>query len=325
MSNLVSVPLKRIDPWMHDVDVPHSRVFYPAGFPLHLSTNSRDVIEAADESWRYWEHEYDVQPMRFRVVVEPEGELAGPPEFRIFEHLVHIVSDRHNFAAVDLRAGTASVHVSPKTAADHAGLRWFFIESMAYMLLAQRHLVAIHAGCVARGGRGVLLCGKSGAGKSTLAFACARSGWTYVADDCTWLLAESRDRIAIGRPHQIRFRDDAAEHFPELEGAVASTRPNGKLSIEVLTGDFPGIATSRGCAIEGVVFLDRTNKEAASMERVDSASAVEAILSDLPTYGDEVNAMHERTICALTAVPAWRMHYRTLQEALELLSGIFDQ
>jgi hypothetical protein len=42
----------------------------------------------------------------------------------------------------------------------------------------------------------------------------------------------------------------------------------------------------------------------------------------LPTYGPEVNAMHEKTIGALAGVPSWRMHYRTLDEALQLLSGI---
>ena len=322
MSNLVSVPIKRIDPWMHDVELPHTGVFHPAGFPLRLATNSRDVMEAAHESWHYWEREYDVDPLSFRVVVEPEGELAGPPVFRIYEHLVQVVSDRHNFANADLSTLLAAVHVSAKTAADHSWLRWFFVESMAYMLLVQRYLVAIHAGCVARHGKGLLLCGKSGAGKSTLSFACARAGWTYVADDCTWLLAHSRDRIAIGRPHQIRFRDDAARHFPELAGAVAQTRPNGKLSIEVLMDYFPQIATAQRCEIGGVVFVDRSSGVQARLERVEPSAAVEALLTDLPTYGDEVNAVHERTIGALMAVPCWRMHYRTLDEALELLSGI---
>jgi hypothetical protein len=322
MSNLVSVA-KRIDPWMHEVELPYTATLYPAGFPLYLMTNSRDVMEAAHESWRYWQHEYDVEPLRFRVVVETEGEFAGPPVFRIYEHLVQVVSDRHNFANADMNTLVASIHVSAKTAADHSWLRWFFVESMAYMLLVQRYLVAIHAGCVARGGKGLLLCGKSGAGKSTLSFACARAGWTYVADDCTWLLADSRDRIAIGKPHQIRFREDVAEHFPELGGAVAQTRPNGKISIEVLMSCFPGIATSQRCEIGAVVFVDRSGGGRARLERVEPSEAIYMLLADLPTYGEEVNAIHERTIGGLMmAVPAWRMHYRTLDEALDLLSGI---
>jgi hypothetical protein len=307
---------------LRDVELAHTGTFYPAGFPLLLAANSQDVLEAAGESWRYWEHEYQVDPLRMRVVVGDEGGLAQPPTFRIDEHLVHVVSDAHNFAIADLRDLFAGIHISARTASDHPWLRWFFVESMAYLLLAQRYLVALHAACVARDGKGLLLVGESGAGKSTLSFACARAGWTYVADDCTWLVADSNDRIAIGRPHQIRFRDDVASHFPELAGDAARARPNGKLSIEVLTDRFPQITCARRVTVDGLVFVDRTSGGQARLERIDSKAAVEAVIADLPTYGSEVNAMHERTIGALAVVPAWRMHYQTLEEALQLLSGI---
>jgi hypothetical protein len=307
---------------MRDVELAHTGTFYPAGFPLLLAANSHHVLEAADESWRYWSREYETEPIRCRVVVEEEGELAPPPRFRQDEHLVHIVSDPHNYATVDLRSLFAGIHVSAKTAAEHAWLRWFFVESMAYLLLEQRYLVALHAGCVATNGKGLLLCGPSGAGKSTLSFACARAGWTYVADDCTWLLAGSSDRIAIGRPHHIRFRDDVSRHFPELAGDVARTRPNGKLSIEVLTTRFAEIAQAQRAPVNGMVFLDRMSDGPARLEPVNPSAAVEALLADLPTYGPEVDAKDENTIGTLTAVPAWRMHYRTLDEALQLLSGI---
>jgi hypothetical protein len=323
MVNLVSVPLRKLDPMLRDVELPHTGTFYPAGFPLELATNSRDVIEAANESWRYWHREYDTDPLRFRVVVEDQGELAGPPTFRIHQHLVQVVSDAHNFGIADFREMFAGIHVSRKTAADHPWLRWFFVESMAYMTLTQRYLVATHAACIARNGVGLLLVGQSGAGKSTLSFAAARAGWTYVADDCTWLLARSTDRIAIGRPHHIRFRDDAPRHFPELEGYIARARPNGKLSIELLTSQFPQIVGAQRCPIGGMVFLDRgAGPRPAQVERIDSSLAVEELISDIPNYGDEVNAMHEETVRALAAVPAWRMHYTTLAEALGLLSGI---
>jgi hypothetical protein len=307
---------------MRDVDLSHTGTFYPCGFPLLLCTNSRDVLEAAHESWKYWDREYDVEPLRFRVVVEGDGPLAQQPRFRIHEHIVQVVSDQDNFATADLKALFAGIHVSAKTAADHPWLRWFFVESMAYMLLVQRYLVSLHAGCIARNGKGLLLIGPSEAGKSTLSFACARAGWTYVADDCTWLMADSRDHMAVGRPHQIRFRDDVAEHFPELAGAVARTRPNGKLSVEVLTEEFPQIAKAHRVPVGGMVFVDRMSGGTPRLERVEGATAVEAILADLPTYGPEVNMMHERTIGALADLPAWRMHYQTLEEALQLLSGI---
>ena len=220
-----AVQTKRIDPLLCDLDLTLSGTFYPAGFPLHIATNSRHVLQAAEESWAPFRRAFDTPAMEFRVVVEPDGELAAAPTFRKQRHLLSFVSDAHNFATADSLTLSASFHLSEATAADHAWLRWFYLEAMAYMLLTQRHVVSLHAACVASHGAGILICGKSAAGKSTLSFACARAGFTYVSDDCTWLLAGSADHIAIGKPHQVRFRHDVARHFPELESISPACAP----------------------------------------------------------------------------------------------------
>ena len=193
---------------------------------------------------------------------------------------------------------------------------------MAYMLLTQRYVVSLHAACVARDGAGILLCGKSGCGKSTLSFACARAGFTYVSDDCTWLLLGSEDRQAVGKPHQFRFRQDAARHFPELAGYAAIAHPNGKLSIEVPTSLFPSLRIAGLCPIRCLVFLDRESDGPARVERLCCEDAVTALLADLPSYGPLVNARHEKTIRHLAGLPAWHLRYRKLEDAIRLLSGI---
>ena len=190
------------------------------------------------------------------------------------------------------------------------------------MLLTQRYVVSLHAACVARDDAGILLCGKSGAGKSTLSFACARAGFTYLADDCTWILPG--ERTAIGKPHQVRFRHDAARHFPEVEGylASASARPSGKLSIELPTSLFPGMVTAGRTPVRCLVFPDREGGGPARIERMSSEDAVTLLLADLPSYGAEVNAMHETTVRSLAALPAWRLTYRALDDAIRLLSEL---
>jgi hypothetical protein len=314
-----AVQTKRIDPLLCDLDLAHCATFYPAGFPLRLATNSKHVLEAAADSWQPFHREFDTPPLDFRVLVQPAGSLAAEPVFRKQGHLLSFVSDAHNFAMGDSRTLSASFHLSETTAADHA---WFFLESMAYMLLTQCYVVSLHAACVARNNAGILICGKSAAGKSTLAFACARAGFTYLADDCTWLLVDSADRVAIGKPHQVRFRHDVARHFPELEGYLATLRPSGKLSIEVPTSLFPAIRTAGRCEIRCLVFLDREAEGPASLEPMPSPDAVESILADLPSYGPEVNATHERTIHSLAVLPAWQLRYRTLDEAIRLLRDL---
>src|ERR1039457_4994076 len=172
----------------------------------------------------------------------------------------------------------ACCFISERTAGDHAWFRYYFLETMVYMLLAQRYIVPVHAACVAHDGSGVLLCGWSGAGKSTLAFACARAGWTFIGDDSTWLLPGMEDRAAVGRPHLARFREDAPQLFPELEGSVARARPNGKLTIEVPLSAFPHIRTASRCQVGCVVLLNRQGGGGAEAEAIPTSEIVERLI-----------------------------------------------
>jgi hypothetical protein len=313
---------KRFDPTLSDVDLPLTGVFYPAGFPLRLATNSRDVMEAACEAWGTWDSAFDTEPLEFRVVVQPEGELAAAPAYRVQAGLLSFVADAHNFATADIRTLTASFFLSEKTCADHALLRWLFLEAMAYMLLTQRYVVSLHAACVARDGAGILLCGRSGAGKSTLSVACARAGFTFLSDDCTWILTGTDAPLAIGKPHQARLRGDAARHFPELDGVPARVLPNGKLSMEVPTSLFAGIQTARQVAVSRLVFLERGGQAEVRTGRVAAEEAASLLLQDLPSYGPGVNAVHERTVQKLASLPAWRLKYSRLEDAVQSLKDL---
>jgi hypothetical protein len=182
-------------------------------------------------------------------------------------------------------------------------------------------VVPMHAACIARDGLGVLLCGPSGAGKSTLSFACARAGWTYVSDDCTWLLPGRDDRRAIGKSHAARFREDAPRLFPEIERYATRVR-NGKLTIEVPTRAFPDLRTSSHCRVERLVVLDRQPGCAPALRSIAAREVIESLLADMAAYEEEVNAMYARTAGTLAGLPAWRMRYGSLDEALALVSEL---
>jgi hypothetical protein len=129
------------------------------------------------------------------------------------------------------------------------------LEAIAYTYLDAQHLVAVHAACVAKNGNGFLLFGDSGAGKSSLAYACARRGWTYISDDCTFMLRRNPGRAAVGNPRIFRFRPAASTLFPEIKGPVSLR--NGKPTIEIKSASLPLIDTATGCRINQVIFLNR--------------------------------------------------------------------
>jgi hypothetical protein len=93
----------------------------------------------------------------------------------------------------------------------------------------------LHAGCVAREGRGVLLAGMSGSGKSTLTAALVRDGWDFLSDDTVFVARQSGAISAWGFSDEIDCSDDTAGMFAELRHLVGEpTLPGrGKHPVDV--------------------------------------------------------------------------------------------
>jgi energy-coupling factor transporter ATP-binding protein EcfA2 len=265
--------------------------------------------------------EFSSRPVELHIVVRPGAE-AAEPVVRTQRHYFSIVSDRDNFAAYDSATFFGYCFVSEKTVAGRRWFRFHFLETMVYMLLAQRYAMPVHAACVARSGVGVLLYGHSGAGKSTLAWACARAGWTYITDDGAWLLPEAEDGAVLGRSGQIRFKVDAPRLFPELEEYVSRVRPDGKVSLEVPTDAFPHIRTASRCRVGCVVVLAREPGAAARIERIAAGEVAGLLLGDMPRYGEEVRARYEAVVGRLLRAPCYRLIYDDLDGAVRVLGAL---
>jgi hypothetical protein len=193
---------------------------------------------------------------------------------------------------------------------------------MVLLLLSTSYVTAIHAACVSRNGRGMLLCGNSGAGKSSLAYACARAGWIFTSDDSSYLVADGNHPRIIGNSGKIRFRPTARELFPELQGYSLTPRAEGKPSIEVSTVELPGINAVDEMQIHYIVFLNRRPSSIAELVPLSSASASQRFHQDLYP-AEEIREMQAKAIRPLLATEIYELRYRDLHHAvsrLELLA-----
>jgi hypothetical protein len=305
------------DPLLYAAPLPYVMRYYPQGFPVDLACDSRNVVEAAQQSWGAYQARFATPPLRVHVMTQPGSrELPPEPSFRGQRHLTTIVSDRENFAICDRIAGFAFCLVTETTAADPVFFRWHFLEAMVYMLHEQTHYIALHAACVAFHGAGVLLYGESGVGKSTLSYACARRGWTYIGDDGSCLVWNS-GRTVIGECHHFRFRAEAADLFPELRGLTVGRELNRKPTIEVNTADLPN-RTAPDCRIERIVFVDRQPGMSAHLTAVSRDQARERLM-ETPMSDVEVQERHEQEIDSLLEAPAYQLCYGNYEEAVLLL------
>ncbi|HXW61038.1 MAG TPA: hypothetical protein VEJ45_00430 [Candidatus Acidoferrales bacterium] len=248
----------RLDPLLYEFDLPLRAVYYPVGFPLEIATNSKEILAAAKESWGFFGKVFAYPPLELRIGVLEGGSAECPPApvLRQQRNLRASVADTENFSISDLKRGFAFAWLTRATVENRPYLRWHFLEAISWNLLAA-YLTPVHAACVRLEDRGVLLCGDSAAGKSSLAFACAKSGWSYMTDDSSSLVRDRKGPRVVGNPYQIRFRESAIELFPELKQWPLTLRATGEMSIEVRTAWMPEMRTMTECFVHYIVFLRR--------------------------------------------------------------------
>lgn len=310
------------DPVLANAEFPFKRTYFPLGFAVEVTTNSERVLHAADQSWGSFTPMLDAAPIRLRVGVTRTESRRCPPTTvcRMRDHLVWSIADAENAVICDLAQGTAAIWVTDAAVAQTEYFRYFFLEAAA-MSGISRHATAIHAGCVALDGAGILLCGDSGAGKSTLTYACTRSGWTYITDDGSYLVHGCDDPMVVGNCSQVRFRPTAEALFPELHGKPVIQRGGvGKPSIELPTNPGSAIRTARSATIRHIVFLNRgaATEELKVFPRAVARLYMQQTVHCMPHRVTEQMEEIER----LLAVPIYELCYNRLDWATERLAAL---
>ncbi len=314
------------DPLRQRLVFPIRESYFPLGFALEVRTNDTRVLEAARRSFCGFGKQFEGKPVRVDLGVA--GESDSLPENTIYRargHLLSIVCDAANFAVVDLNEGSAFGWINEGVAQQTDWLRHRFLEAIVYSCLCQTRVTPVHASCIGRNGKCLLLCGRSGAGKTSLAYACARDGWDYLGDDAVYLMGEGPGQVLLGKPYSIRFDDTAVELFPELDGQPRTRDAQGCLRIEMDPRETGGITVSEQCAVGGVVFLDRREGAQALLSGVDPEEAGRRLLADLPVYEETTVARHRRSIEWLVGSAGCRqLTYSGFPQAIRELNLLLD-
>jgi hypothetical protein len=314
------------DPLLTNVELPYKSIYFPFGFPARIETNSRRVIKAAQATWGSRQLRFPEPPVLARVLVTQGEETECPPKpvYRAQRNLLTVTASRENYGCCDLVEGFAAAWLNDAVVNEPEYLSYCFLEGMIMSMIESLHLVSMHAACVAWEGSGVLLTGDSGAGKSSLAFACAKRGWTYVSDDCSALVRKLDNRSVIGSPHLIRFRENAADLFPEVRGRRPRIRANGDPSIEIRTAEMAGIRTSLDTVVDHVVFLTRGEEYGtrATLVPFPAEEARARLYNDV--WPPELESSQEKRECMrrLLTAGTWELRYRDLAPAVDRLEEL---
>lgn len=307
------------DPLWAFEPMPHRRIYLPLGFPVEVQTNEPALLQIIDHSWPSTDDA--TNPVaQLKLGVSPGGSALCPPYPvpRGQGHIVSLIADTANFVVCDFRECFAYGWVTAALLAHPGYLRYCIVEGAIFNLLSAYRLTPLHAACVTVARRGFLLTGDSGAGKSTLAYACARAGFSYTSDDCSFLLRGDGSLRVLGHSRQFRFRPSARELFPELAGFDITPRAQGKPSIEIPTGQLPGIRQLPEAPIHAGILLERCEMQGATLTPLAEADAMafmERALFPTPF----MRALLRPSLERLVGLPFFTMRYQYLDAAIETL------
>jgi hypothetical protein len=292
------------------------KTFHPIGAVLRVSSNSKKVLEAAEESFAPYGVMEDSVPADFTIDLcsdsthRQQGAFR-PASFRALGHLFHVSCGEGSFAIADLNSGKAFGFVADEILNDRSFFRNVFLECLFYVMAVHSRFTPVHAAAVVYQKKGILLWGEAGAGKSTLAYSCAKAGFQLVSDDVVHLQTDpASDRLlGWGRPWQVRLLPDAVKIFPELVDEVPRLRSDHQWYLEVdLRKRLPS-SPLVSCHPSVLLFLSRNTTAGSGLEPIDCQQVLHFLKQDIFLTEEPVLERHYSILRRLVQLKPLRLSY----------------
>jgi hypothetical protein len=220
------------DPFGERARIPLTKHMQLLGARFQFASNSRELMRLVDSAYASLpQHRLSAAVPRARVTLllrsgRPSYSRGRPrpPSFDMLSGAGFLggATTSSNFVILSPQERSALVVVSPQMLRFAYHTRYELIEFAVFTLAARAQgLVSLHAACVGRGGRGVLLMGPAGAGKSTLALQCLLRGFDFLSEDSVFAAPETM--LATGVANFLHVRADSLRWL-EGAGDVAAIR-----------------------------------------------------------------------------------------------------
>lgn len=218
-----------------------ARVF---GRLLDFASNQEPVLEAVE----YCQPLYSIAPpdgrppFSVQFVVRDGVGPSGPMPANLFDHIDYagegnwliIRLGEFGVCHVDLEAGRAHAILATALAEKPALTGLYLLNTVLTNFFIAQGYAMLHASCLLREERALLLMAPHGSGKSTTALRLILSGWQLVSDSMVFLSPSSRDLLLLGFPvGKVKLRGDMLDHFPRLQPLLTSEQVRGETKYAV--------------------------------------------------------------------------------------------
>ena len=203
------------------------REFHVFGRPVRLSSNDEGVLAAGDLSRQLYSTAPAAAepPLVVQFVVRDAPIDPGPVPDDLVRHIQYsgegywlaMQLGAWGHCQVDLAAGRALAVLTPQLAQQPETVSRCLLNTIFNNLFTARGLSMLHATCLWREGRALLLMAPHNSGKSTTALRLILTGYTLVSDSQVYVARDEAGIQLMGFPvGRIKLREDMLAEFPRL-------------------------------------------------------------------------------------------------------------
>jgi gluconate kinase len=295
-----------------NAETPLYERYMAAGATCSFSTNSEHLLAVARDTFLPADQPEAPADFSIRLWVEDAHPAQPPwpkPYVRGLDHLVFAGFDARSSLLADLRERRVIGRFSKGMVADATYWKTVIFPMLLSIVSGSIGLVELHASCVAKGQRGLVLIGPTGSGKSTLAMALTEAGFRFVSDDRIFCSYKRGKLSACAMPRPLKLRREAAAWFEQFRDREPLDVQNGELVFHCDPNRRFGRQDVKECEPRVLIFLDRLGSSAFSITPMERGAARSRIEMDLMAEAPEAIAAQAETVEKLLALPCWNLKY----------------
>jgi hypothetical protein len=224
------VPDLLADPFEERSQIIGQKHFQLLGGRFQFESNSPQLLRLVDSAYLGLpRHRLSTVAPRLRVrMLLSSGEQSRtrtrsePPPLSMLSGPGYLggATNSSNFVVMSPSERTALVVLSQQMLLFPYHTRYEFIEFAAFTLASRcQGLVSLHAACIGRSGRGILLMGPSGSGKSTVTLHCVLQGFDILSEDGVFVAPDTM--LATGVANFLHVRSDSLRWLGKTRDAAA--------------------------------------------------------------------------------------------------------
>ena len=310
-------------------DLPFMGRFLVTGASWNLFTNSAEIMAVVESVSQPDENRSLAPDLTLFLYVDFEASNCGArprPYFRALEHLYYGTFGPGDSMLVDQLNRRVVASLCAATARDVNYWKRVILPCLIGITSACVGITPLHCACVVKDNSGLLIHGQSGAGKSTLALSLSLSGFSYLADDCTYVSGSKNQLQCWGSSAPLKLVPDAVTHFPQLAGLSLGEALNGELSYEIDPAAVFGVHRASRCDPRWIIFVERGHRSNPTFRKISGAEAADRLSSDLEDLPPCVSDQRDHQLAVIGTLAqhgGWILQHDLRPEALALAISQF--